>query len=159
MTEDCRDLVCAASDLSEPPPRRLTQAMRRYVQTVGCVAEIAEPVAESWGAIGLAEMRYKERLDAYRRRRVDDLLQLRMHWNFEVRFLAAKWRPTASKTFGVDRCRRRQDRLRNPLDNLGICPSFPLGELLSDVLDRALNLVGGHRLDAARVFDLHLARH
>src|SRR5262249_9729442 len=70
-----------------------------------------------------------------------------------------KWLPTASKSFGVDRCRRRQDRLRNPLDNLGIRARLTLRQHLLDKLDTALKLLIGHRLDATALLDLHLARH
>src|SRR5215813_6693522 len=39
-----------------------------------------------------------------------------------------RWRLIASRTFGVDRCRRRQARRRFPLDHLGICRRIPLGQ-------------------------------
>src|SRR5439155_9604968 len=63
--------------------------MRRHVGTVGGIAKLAEPIAEAGRGVGLAEVRHQERLDADRWRRVDDLAQPRMDWNFEVRFLAA----------------------------------------------------------------------
>src|SRR5262249_24491070 len=65
-----------------------------------------------------------------------------------------KWRPTASKSFGVDRCRRRQDRLRNPLDNLGIRGCLALRQHLLDKLDAALDLLGRHVLDRIAMLDL-----
>src|SRR5215831_4833645 len=70
-----------------------------------------------------------------------------------------KWRPIASGTFGVDRCRRRQARRRFPLYYLGICRRVPLGNYLFENLDRALELFIGHRLDAAGMLQLHLPRH
>ena len=63
--------------------------MGRHVRTFGLVAQLAKPVAKTGRGVGLAEMSHEEGLDADRRRRVDDFLQLRMHWNFEVRFFAA----------------------------------------------------------------------
>src|SRR5262245_43836958 len=70
-----------------------------------------------------------------------------------------KWRPIASGTFGVDRCRRRQARHRFPLYHLGICLGLTLRQYLLYQLDTALDLLGSHRLDAAGLLDLHLARH
>src|SRR5262249_36537848 len=70
-----------------------------------------------------------------------------------------KWRRTASKSFGVDRCRRRQGRLGHPLDNLGIRACLALRKYFLYQLDTALGLLGCHRLDAAGVLDLHLPRH
>src|SRR5262245_14615455 len=69
-----------------------------------------------------------------------------------------KWRPIASGTFGVDRCRRRQARHRFPLYHLGICLGLTLGQHPLDHRNRPLDLIGAHCLDAAGMLDLHLAR-
>src|SRR5262245_9200553 len=76
-----------------------------------------------------------------------------------TRCATPNWRPIASGTFGVDRCRRRQARHRFPLYHLGICPRFLFGKHSLDQLNPALDLLGCHRLDAAGMLDLHLARH
>src|SRR5262245_35597417 len=70
-----------------------------------------------------------------------------------------KWRLTASKTFGVDRCRRRQVRRRFPLYYLGIRPSFPPRHQFLNRRQCALELFIAHRLDAAGMLQLHLPRH
>src|SRR5262245_17567206 len=76
-----------------------------------------------------------------------------------TRSATPKWRPIASGTFGVDRCRRRQARHRFPLYHLGICLGLALRQYLLDDLDAALDLLRAHRLDATARLDLHLARH
>src|SRR5262245_39986463 len=75
-----------------------------------------------------------------------------------TRCATPKWRPIASGTFGVDRCRRRQARHRFPLYHLGICLGLTLRQHLFDQLDTALDLFRGHRLDAAGMLQLHLPR-
>jgi integrase len=76
-----------------------------------------------------------------------------------------KWRPTGSRTFGEADLRpwhlgaaasgRRQarDDFRFPLDHLGICRRIALRNQLLDDLDRALNLLVRHRLDAAGMLE------
>src|SRR5262245_59220527 len=76
-----------------------------------------------------------------------------------TRCATPKWRPIASGTFGVDRCRRRQARHRFPLYHLGICLGLTLRQHLHDKLDTALNLLGRHRLDPAGMLQLHLPGH
>src|SRR5262249_26822066 len=76
-----------------------------------------------------------------------------------TRCATPKWRPIASGTFGVDRCRRRQARHRFPLYHLGISASLPLGQHLLEHLQTTLELFIGHRLEPARMLDLHLPRH
>src|SRR5262249_36308629 len=72
-----------------------------------------------------------------------------------------RWRPTGSKTFGVDRCRRRQRSRVDQfaINQLGIRRRIALRKLLLNELDRSLDLLGGHRFDAAGMLDLHIARH
>src|SRR5262249_22220054 len=55
--------------------------------------------------------------------------------------------------------RQARDDFRFPLNHLGICPSFPLGKLLFDVFDRALDLLVGHVLDRIAMLDLVFAGH
>src|SRR6516165_10116182 len=50
-------------------------------------------------------------------------------------------------------------RLRNALDHLGARAGFLLRNHRLNELDRALDLLIGHRLDAAGMLQLHLARH
>jgi hypothetical protein len=50
-------------------------------------------------------------------------------------------------------------RLRNPLDNLGICPCFPLSNHGLEKLNRAFELLVGHCLHPAGMLQLHLPRH
>src|ERR1700747_1306046 len=76
-----------------------------------------------------------------------------------IRSGTPKWRPIASGTFGVDRCRRRQARHRFPLYHLGICLGLTLRKHVLDQPDRPLDLLGAHRLDATAALDFHIARH
>src|SRR5262249_45249801 len=76
-----------------------------------------------------------------------------------TRCATPKWRPIASGTFGVDRCRRRQARHRFPLYHLGICLGLTLRQHLLNQLDRALDLLVAHRLDTPAVVRRHLPRH
>src|SRR5262245_45585859 len=74
-----------------------------------------------------------------------------------IRSGTPKWRPTVSRIFGANW--RRQARDRFPLDHLGIRLRLALRQHLLYQLDRPLDLLGAHRLDATAVLDLHLARH
>src|SRR5262249_7639554 len=76
-----------------------------------------------------------------------------------TRCATPKWRPIASGTFGVDRCRRRQARRRFPLYYLGIRARLALRQHLLDKLDRALDLLGRHVLDRIAMLDLVFAGH
>src|SRR5215831_18397957 len=51
-----------------------------------------------------------------------------------------------------------RDGFRLPLDHLGICRCVALGNQLLDDLDRALDLLGSHRLDPAGVLEFQLFR-
>jgi hypothetical protein len=86
---DRRDLVRRAANLRKPPRGGLAQPVRGHVGTIGRVTLLPEPIAETGRGVRLAEMRDEERLDANRGRRVDYLPQLRMHRDFQMRFLAA----------------------------------------------------------------------
>src|ERR1700747_2996301 len=76
-----------------------------------------------------------------------------------IRSGTPKWRPIASGTFGVDRCRRRQARRRFPLYYLGIRARLALRQHLLDKLDRGLDRLGRHVLDRIAMLDLVFARH
>src|SRR5262249_8422270 len=76
-----------------------------------------------------------------------------------IRSGTPKWRPIASGIFGVDRCRRRQARRRFPLYYLGIRAGLTLRQHFLNQLDRALDLLVGHLLNASAVLDFHFPRH
>src|SRR6516165_4550328 len=90
---------------------------------------------------------------------------------FSTRSGTLTWRPIGSRTFGEADFRpwhlgaaasgRRQARndFRFALDDLGIRPGVALRNHRLNQLNRALDLLVGHRLDAAAVLDLHLPRH
>src|SRR5215468_3833583 len=77
---------------------------------------------------------------------------------FGTRSGTPRWRPIASGTFGVDRCRRQQARHRFPLYHLGICRRIPLGDHLLNQLNPPLDLLGCHLFERVPVLDLMLAR-
>src|SRR5262245_44891815 len=66
-----------------------------------------------------------------------------------------KWRPTASRIFGANWRRQARDRL--PLDYLGIGRIALRNQRLNH-LDRALDLLIGHRLNAAGMLHFQLFR-
>ena len=85
---NCADLVCRASDLSEAASGRFPQTTGRHIGAIGGIAQFAKPIAEAGRGIRFAEMRHQECFNTDSRRRLDDLAQLGMHRDLEVRFLA-----------------------------------------------------------------------
>src|SRR5262249_23340574 len=89
MAGDRGDLVCAASNLSKAASRCLAQPMRGHIRAVCQVTLLTEPIAEPRRGVRLAEMCDEKRLDAHRRRRVDNFAHLGMHRNFQMALFAA----------------------------------------------------------------------
>src|SRR5262249_51170388 len=88
-----------------------------------------------------------------------------------IRSGTPKWRPTASRTLerltlglghlGAAASGRRQarDHFRFPFNHLGIRGCLALRQYLLDDLDRALDLLVGHRFYPSAALVLPLARH
>src|SRR5262245_16563764 len=73
------------------------------------------------------------------------------HKNIQHTVRYTEWRPTASRIFGANWRRQARDRL--PLDYLGIRGRIALRNQRLNHLDRALDLLISHRLNAAGRLD------